>query len=74
MPSNTPDLGHATGAGDVRLRDIECTAVKQILEVEPCELALPRGNRDGRRSAHLCLTSVIVGRDQLLEPSDVVGL
>src|SRR4029077_11980686 len=26
------------------------------------------------RSAHLCLTSVIVGRDRLLEPSDVLGL
>src|SRR5882757_10703139 len=71
---NTPDLGHATCAGDVRLRDIECAALKQILEVEPCELALPRGNSDCCRSAHLCLTGVIVGRDRLLEPSDVVGL
>jgi transposase len=31
---NTPDLGHAARAGDVRLRDIECTALKQI-EVDP---------------------------------------
>src|SRR6266850_6301753 len=53
---------------------ISSAALKQILEVEPGELALPRGNRDCRRSAHLCLTSVIVGRDRLLEPSDVVGL
>jgi hypothetical protein len=59
---NTPDLGHATRAGDVRLRDIECAARKQILEVEPRELALPRGNGDCRRSAHLRLTGVIVGR------------
>src|SRR6266446_429090 len=71
---NTPDLGHAACAGDVRLRDIECTALKQILEVEPRELALPRGNGDCRRSAHLSLTGMIIGRDRLLEPSDVVGL
>jgi len=30
---NTPDLGHAACAGDVRLRDIECAALNQILEV-----------------------------------------
>src|SRR5215472_5482223 len=47
---------------------------EQILEVETGELALPRGNRDRRRSAHLRLTGVIVGRDRLLEPGDVVGL
>ena len=41
---NTPDLGHAAGAGDVGLRDIEGTALEQIPEVEPRELALPRGN------------------------------
>src|SRR6476661_3391752 len=41
---NTPDLGHAARASDVRLRDIESTALKQILEVEPRELALARGN------------------------------
>ena len=62
------------GAGDVRLCDIDGTMLKQILEVEPCELALPRGNRDCRRSAHLRLTGVIVRRDRLLKPSDVVGL
>src|SRR5208283_3661897 len=49
-------------------------ALKQIPKVEPRELALPRGNGDCRRSAHLRLTGVIVGRDRLLEPSDVVGL
>src|SRR5271165_3911216 len=32
------------------------------------------GNRDRRRSAHLRLTGVIVGRDRLLEPGNVVGL
>ena len=71
---NTPDLRHAACAGDVRLRDIECTALEQILEIEPRELALPRGNSDCRRSAHLRLTGVIVRRDRLLEPSDIVGL
>ncbi len=25
---NTPDLGHATCTGDVRLRDIECAALR----------------------------------------------
>src|SRR6202008_3793659 len=38
------------------------------------ELALPRGDGDGRRSAHLRLTGVIVRRDRLLEPGDVVEL
>src|SRR6516162_3306054 len=71
---NTPDLGHAARAGDVRLRDIECTALEQIPEVEPREFALSRGNGYGRRSAHLRLTGMIVRRDRLLEPSDVVGL
>jgi len=58
---DAPDLGHTTGAGDVGLRDIERTALEQILEVEPRELTLPRGDRDRRRSAHLRLTGVIVG-------------
>src|SRR6516165_3792866 len=71
---NAPDLGHAAGAGDVRLRDIEGTPVEQILEVEPGELALPRGNGDRRRSAHLRLAGVIVRRDRLLEPGDIVRL
>src|SRR6516162_5372669 len=71
---NTPDLGDTAGAGDVGLRDVQCTALEQILEVESRELALPRGNGDCRRSAHLRLTGVIVGRDRLLEPGDVVGL
>src|SRR5580692_10274957 len=75
MGSTSPLLSvQLACAGNVGLRDIECTALKQILEVEPCELALTRGNRNCRRSAHLCLTGVIVGRDRLLEPSDVVGL
>src|SRR6516164_3438948 len=55
---NTPDLGDAAGAGDVRLRDIEGPSLKQILEVEACELTLPRGDRDRRRPAHLRLTGV----------------
>src|SRR6516162_4520073 len=71
---NTPDLGDAARAGDVRLRDIECAPPEQILEVEPRELALPRGNGDRRRSAYLRLTRVIVRRDRLLKPGDVVGL
>jgi hypothetical protein len=58
---NAPDLGHAARAGDIRLCDIEGTALKQILEVEPRELALTRGNGNGRRTTHLCLTGVIVG-------------
>jgi hypothetical protein len=37
---DAPDLRHAAGAGDIRLCDIEGTALKQILEVEPRELAL----------------------------------
>src|SRR6516164_2319645 len=53
---NTPDLSHAAGTGDVRLRHIEGTPLEQILEVEPRELALSRGNWDRRRSAHLRLT------------------
>jgi hypothetical protein len=69
-----PDRGHAARAGNVRLCDIESTSLEQILEVEPRELALPRGDRDYRRSAHLRLTGVIVGRDRLLKPGDVVGL
>ena len=40
------DLGYAAGAGDVGLSDIERTALEQILEVEPRELALPRGDRE----------------------------
>jgi len=64
---NAPDLGHAAGAGDIRLRDIECTPREQILEVEPRELTLPGSNGDCRRSAHLRLTGVIVGRDRLLD-------
>jgi hypothetical protein len=71
---NAPDLGHTPRAGDVGLRDIECTALEQILEIEPRELALPRGDRDCRRSAQLRLTGVIVGWDRLLEPGDIVGL
>src|SRR5438105_1251372 len=71
---NTPDLGHTACAGNVRLRDIECTTLEQILEIEPRELALPRSNRDRRRASHLRLAGVIIGRDRLLEPSDVVGL
>jgi hypothetical protein len=51
-------------------RDIECAALEQILEVEPCELTFPRGNGDCGRAAHLCLTGVIVGRDRLLEPGE----
>ena len=57
---NTPDLGHTSGACDVRLRDIERAALEQILEVEPRELALRRGDRDRRRSAYFGLTGVIV--------------
>src|SRR5215469_10015968 len=71
---NSPDLAHAAGAGNVRLRDIEGAPLEQILKIEPRKLALPRGNRNCRRSPHLRLTGVIVGRDRLLEPGDVVGL
>src|SRR5215472_1638201 len=53
---NTPDFGHTARAGDVRLRDIERAPLEQILEVEPREFTLPRGDRDRRRSAHLRLT------------------
>jgi hypothetical protein len=45
---NTPDLGHAARAGNVRLRDIERSPLEQILKVEPRELALPRSDRDRR--------------------------
>src|SRR5436309_2841506 len=41
---------------------------------KPRELALTRGNGNGRRTTHLCLTGVIVRRYGLLEPGDVVGL
>src|SRR6516162_10720589 len=53
---NTPDLSDPAGAGDVGLRDVQCTALEQILEVEPRELALSRGDWDRRRPAHLRLT------------------
>ena len=57
---DAPDLRQTARAGDVRLRDIEGTALKQILEVEPRELALARGDGDDRRTPHLRLAGVIV--------------
>jgi len=55
---NAPNLRHAARTGEVRLRDIESTALQQILEVEPRELALARGDGDCRRTAHFRLTGL----------------
>ena len=64
--------GHAAGAGDVRLCDIEGSALKQILEVESRELALARRDGNDRRTAYFRLTSVIIRRHWFLEPGDIV--
>src|SRR5580700_2242780 len=71
---NTPDLSHAARAGDVRLRNVESTALEQILEVETRELAFTRGDGDGGRTPHFRLAGVIVRRYRLLKPGDVVWL
>ena len=69
-----PDLRHAARPCYVRLRDIQRAPFQQILEVEPRELPLARGDGDGRCSAHFRLTGVVVGRDRLFEPGNVVLL
>ena len=43
--SDTPDFGQAAGAGDIRLGDIESTALEQILEVEPRDSRSPEAMR-----------------------------
>ena len=71
---DAPDLRHAAGAGDVGLGDVQRPALEQVLEVEARELALARGDGDGRRATHLGLAGMIVRRHRLLEPGDIVRL
>src|SRR5262249_19689509 len=57
---DAPDLGHTARAGDIRLRDIKSAALEQILEVEPGELTLARGDGDRCRSPYFRLARMIV--------------